>query len=37
LHQMAVQAGLVPGPVWTDPERQFCLLWLDAPGHDAAR
>lgn len=33
LHQMACQAGLTPGPTWTDPERQFCLLWLDAPAH----
>jgi dimethylhistidine N-methyltransferase len=33
LHQLARQAGFTPGPVWTDPERQFCLLWLDASGH----
>lgn len=33
LHHMARQAGLTPGPIWTDPERQFCLLWLDAPAH----
>jgi dimethylhistidine N-methyltransferase len=31
LHQLALQAGMTPGPVWTDPEQQFCLLWLDAP------
>ena len=35
LQQLAVQAGLTPGPVWTDPARQFCLLWLDAPTHHA--
>ena len=33
LQQLAIQAGLTPGPVWTDPARQFCLLWLDAPAH----
>jgi len=31
LHRLAQQAGLVPGPTWTDPAQQFCLLWLDAP------
>jgi len=31
LHHLAQQAGLVPGPIWLDPEKQFCLLWLDAP------
>ncbi len=31
LHRLALQAGLTPGPTWTDPEQQFCLLWLDAP------
>jgi len=35
LQQLAIQAGLTPGPVWTDPARQFCLLWLDAPNHHA--
>jgi dimethylhistidine N-methyltransferase len=31
LHRLALQAGLTPGPTWLDPEKQFCLLWLDAP------
>lgn len=34
LHQLAQQAGLKPGPVWTDPQHQFCLLWLEAPGRE---
>lgn len=31
LHQLALRAGFTPGEVWTDPEGNFCLLWLDAP------
>ena len=31
LHQLAQRAGFTPGQVWTDPDNQFCLLWLDAP------
>lgn len=31
LQQLALQAGLTPGPVWRDPDQPFCLLWLDAP------
>lgn len=31
LHQLAQRAGFTPGQVWTDPDKQFCLLWLDAP------
>jgi dimethylhistidine N-methyltransferase len=31
LRTLARQAGLVPGPVWTDPQQQFSLHWLDAP------
>ncbi len=29
LQALAIEAGFAPGPVWTDPERQFALLWLD--------
>jgi dimethylhistidine N-methyltransferase len=31
LCQLAERAGFVPGQSWTDPENQFCLLWLNAP------
>ena len=31
LSQLALRAGFTPGQSWTDPENQFCLLWLDAP------
>jgi dimethylhistidine N-methyltransferase len=31
LHRMARDCGLVPGPVWTDPQHTFGLLWLDIP------
>ncbi len=31
LHQLALRAGFTPGQSWTDPDHQFCLLWLDAP------
>lgn len=31
LQQLALQAGLTPGPVWSDSDQPFCLLWLDAP------
>ena len=33
LQQLARQAGLKPGPVWTDPNHWFCLQWLDIPLH----
>lgn len=33
LHQLALHSGFTPGPIWTDPEGKFCLLWLDAPRH----
>ena len=31
LVRMAKAAGFEPGPFWTDPERLFCLAWLQAP------
>jgi len=31
LQALARQAGFIPGPVWTDPERLFSLHWLEAP------
>ena len=31
LCQLAQRAGFTPGQSWTDSEKQFCLLWLDAP------
>lgn len=31
LCQLAQRAGFTPGQTWTDPDQQFCLLWLDAP------
>ena len=31
LCQLAQRAGFTPGQSWTDPQHQFCLLWLDAP------
>lgn len=31
LCQLAQRAGFTPGQSWTDPDHQFCLLWLDAP------
>ena len=31
LRELAEQAGLRPGPVWTDPERLFSVHWLHAP------
>jgi len=33
LHHLALQAGWVPGPVWSNPDPQFCLQWLEAPTH----
>lgn len=32
LHDLARRAGFRPGPVWTDDERLFSVLWLQAPG-----
>ena len=29
---LAEEAGFVPGPVWTDPERRFSVHWLATPG-----
>jgi dimethylhistidine N-methyltransferase len=31
LFHLAQRAGFTPGQSWTDPENQFCLLWLDSP------
>ncbi len=31
VQQTAAQAGLHAGPVWTDPQHMFGLLWLDIP------
>lgn len=31
LCQLAERAGFAPVHSWTDPENQFCLLWLNAP------
>jgi len=31
LRALAEQAGLRPGPVWTDPDRLFSVHWLHAP------
>jgi dimethylhistidine N-methyltransferase len=31
LQQLAQRAGFSSGPTWTDPDNQFCLLWLNAP------
>ena len=31
IHRMARDSGLLPGPVWTDPQHAFGLLWLDIP------
>jgi dimethylhistidine N-methyltransferase len=31
LRALARQAGFLPGPVWTDPERLFSVHWLHAP------
>ena len=31
LQRLARQAGLIPGPVWTDPNSWFSLMWLDIP------
>ena len=31
IQQMALSQGLQAGPVWTDPERWFGLLWFDIP------
>ena len=31
LRALAVRAGFVPGPVWTDAERLFSVHWLRAP------
>ncbi len=31
LCQLALRSGFTPGKSWTDPDQQFCLLWLDAP------
>ncbi len=31
VHALAEEAGLRPGPVWTDPQRLFALHWLAAP------
>ncbi|MFT7723481.1 MAG: L-histidine N(alpha)-methyltransferase [Roseateles sp.] len=29
---LAARAGFKPGQVWTDPNRWFAVLWLEAPG-----
>jgi dimethylhistidine N-methyltransferase len=31
LRTLALKAGFLPGPVWTDPGRQFSVHWLRAP------
>jgi dimethylhistidine N-methyltransferase len=31
LHRVARACGLRPGPVWTDPQGSFGLLWFDIP------
>jgi dimethylhistidine N-methyltransferase len=31
LRRLAERAGFRPGPVWTDPQRFFCVQWLDGP------
>ena len=31
LQALARQAGFIPGPVWTDPQKLFSLHWLNAP------
>jgi len=31
LRSLAQRAGFRPGPVWTDPQRRFCVHWLHAP------
>ena len=31
LRRLAERAGFRPGPVWTDPQRLFCVQWLHAP------
>ena len=31
LQHLAREAGLTPGPVWTDANHWFCLQWLDIP------
>lgn len=31
LRELATEAGFTPGPVWTDPQRWFAVLWLQAP------
>jgi dimethylhistidine N-methyltransferase len=31
LRALALRAGFRPGPVWTDPDRLFCVHWLHAP------
>lgn len=31
LKRLATAAGFTPGPFWLDPERLFCVAWLQAP------
>ncbi len=31
LSQLARATGFTMGPVWTDPQKLFCLAWLEAP------
>lgn len=31
LKRLATAAGFTPGPFWIDPQRLFCLAWLQAP------
>lgn len=31
LQSLAAKAGFQAGPVWADPQKQFCLCWLQAP------
>jgi dimethylhistidine N-methyltransferase len=31
IHRMSRSCGLTPGPVWTDPQHGFGLLWLEIP------
>ena len=36
IQQLALSQGLTAGPVWTDAQRWFGLLWLNIPDHAAA-
>lgn len=36
VQSLAAQAGFRPGPVWTDPERQFAVHWLETTGGGTA-